>query len=255
MTPALILALALMASDPAPVAAAPAVSGPTAPAPAAAQAPAANDADPIGAIAADNAGEPLPAGAPTDDYQLTAWCYGALGEYLEIYDRVKPDLQAIDKLFGTSVPDETEPYHDDILAMRGELKILAEAVEAAEKASPTPIAEQGVDSIKLGRSIWRPAEAKTRRELARAWLSWGLPDRCDLTAKTLAARSQLLGKALSYNSGADAAAPAADLAPGAPPILQPIAPPVIHNGPPPAAPPAPPTPAPPAPAPASPPSP
>ncbi|MGI9170589.1 MAG: hypothetical protein ACR2FH_10535 [Caulobacteraceae bacterium] len=157
-------------------------------------------------------GEPLPPGAPTEPYQLTAWCYGAMSEYLDIYDRVKPDLRAIDKMFGSSVKNEANPYAADMAAARDELKTLAQAVEAAEKASPSPIAPQGAAAIKLGRSIWTPAEEKTRRELARAWLSWGLPDRCDSTARTLAARSALLGQALNYNN---AAPPPAD-APGSP---------------------------------------
>jgi len=67
-----------------------------------------------------------------------------------------------------------------------------------------------VDEINRGRNIWRPVELKTRRELARAWLTWGLPDRCATNAKELAAKSSLLGKALSYNnpSATDAPAPA-----------------------------------------------
>ena len=145
-------------------------------------------------------GEPLPPGAPTDPYQLTAWCYGAMSEYLDVYERVIPDLRAIDKEFGTSVQNEKAPYSADMAAAHVELKVLAGAVEAAEKASPNPIASQGAIAIKLGRSIWAPAELKTRRELARAWLSWGMPDRCDSTARSLAANSALLGKALSYNN-------------------------------------------------------
>jgi hypothetical protein len=59
---------------------------------------------------ADNGGgEPLPPGAPTDSYQLSAWCYGALDEYLGIYDKVKPDLRDMDHMFGTSVVED-EPY-------------------------------------------------------------------------------------------------------------------------------------------------
>ena len=152
-------------------------------------------------------GEPLPAGVPTDDYPLTAWCYGAMSEYLDIYERVKPDLRAIDKMFGSSEPNETEPYASDMAAARDELKVLAEAVEAAEKASPNPIAPQGVEAIKQGRSIWAPIEAKTRRELARAWLSWAMPDRCDSTARSLTARSALLGQALKYNAAPSSEAP------------------------------------------------
>jgi hypothetical protein len=174
--PALILALSLMASDAAPPA---------------------------------QPGEPLPAGAPQEEYPLAAWCYGALSEYLEVYDRVKPDLVTIDKMFGTSQPHESAPYAADMAAARVELKLIGHAVQAAEQASPSPIAPQGVDAINLGRSIWRPAEMKTRRELARAWLTWGLPDRCDSNARQLAAKSALLGKALSYNNPSATDAPAA----------------------------------------------
>lgn len=161
-------------------------------------------------------GEPLPPGAPTDPYQLTAWCYGAMGEYLDVYERVIPDLRAIDKEFGSSVKNEKEPYSADMAAARVELKVLAGAVEAAEKASPNPIAPQGAIAIKLGRSIWAPAELKTRRELARAWLSWAMPDRCDSTARALASNSTLLGKALNYNDTPQSTTPAAPSSSAAP---------------------------------------
>ena len=172
-----------------------------------------------------------------EDYPLTAWCYGAMSEYLDIYDRVKPDLRTIDKMFGCSVPNEKEPYADDMAAARQELKVLANAVEAAEKASPNPIAPQGVDAIKQGRSIWSSAEAKTRRELARAWLSWALPDRCDSTARQLATRSALLSPLLKYNSPSQAPAstpePAPDQAPTSAPSSAPApeAAPADPNGP------------------------
>lgn len=154
-------------------------------------------------------GEPLPSSAPAQPYELAAWCYGAMSEYLDVYDRVKPDLRDIDKLFGSSVKNEKEPYASDIDAAREELKVLADAVEGAEKASAQVIAPRGAQAVKMGRAIWSPAEQKTRRELARAWLSWALPDRCDSNAHELAAKSALLGKVLKYNttSATDAAAP------------------------------------------------
>ena len=172
MTPALILALSLMASS--------------APPPA-------------------DGGEPLPPGAPTDEYELSAWCYGALSEYLSIYDKVKPDLVDIDKLFGDPVKED-EPYQSDIAAARKELKMIGGAVTLAEKASAQPIAPQGAEALRMGRAIWSVAETKTSRELARAWLTWGLPDRCDSVSRQLAAKSLLLGKALSYNQGQSAPA-------------------------------------------------
>jgi hypothetical protein len=181
------------------------------------------------ARAADDA-EPLPAGAPTEAYPMAAWCYGALSEYLDVYDRVKPDLRAIDKMFGSAVPGEKEPYASDMAAARVELKKIGVAVQAAEQASPKPIAPEGVAAINQGRAIWRPAEMKTHRELARAWLTWALPDRCASNAKELAASSALLGQALKYNnpSAMDAPAPAApapaeEPTPANPPAAEPVA--------------------------------
>ena len=165
------------------------------------------------------AGEPLPPGAPTDSYELSAWCYGALDEYLKIYDLVKPDLRDIDKLFGTSVV-ETDPYQHDMAAYRVELKMIGDSVTDAEKASPKPISQRGVSSMRLGRAIWSIAETKSSRELARAWLTWGLPDKCDTNARELTQRSLLLGQALGNNakppessSTANSAAPATTASP------------------------------------------
>jgi len=158
-------------------------------------------------------GEPLPPGAPTEPYELSAWCFGALDEYLIIYDEVKPDLRAIDKMWGSSVQDEKEPYAQDMAAARKERKVLAGAVQAAEKASPDAIAPRGLAAIKKGRSIWASVEIKTHRELARAWLSWGLPDRCDSNARELAANAAVLGAALKYNAPAPETPPAPDATP------------------------------------------
>src|SRR5579859_8294194 len=85
-------------------------------------------------------GEPLPPSAPSDSYELSAWCYGALGEYLSVYEKVKPDLRDIDHMFGTSVVED-EPYHSDMAAARDELKMIANSVTQAEKASPRPISD------------------------------------------------------------------------------------------------------------------
>lgn len=170
---------------------------------AAAQATAASpppDANPA-AIAADPTpdGEPLPADAPTQPYELAAWCYGAMDQYLYIYGQILPQLRDIDTLFGSSVKNESEPYADDMAAAKVELGVLKNAVQSAEKASIKVISPDGARAVTLGRGIWGPAETHTRRELARAWLSWALPDRCDTNARELAAKSDLLGQALKYN--------------------------------------------------------
>ena len=159
----------------------------------------ARDADQASNAAA-GVGEPLPSGAPTQSYELAAWCFGAMSEYLNIYDKVKPDLRDIDKLFGSSVKNEKDPYTQDIAAARDELKVLSGAVEAAEKASPQVIAPQGSQAVKQGRSIWIVAEQGSHRELARAWLSWAMPDRCAANARELATKSALMGQLLKYNA-------------------------------------------------------
>ena len=161
----------------------------------------------MGQPTTDNSGgEPLPPGAPTDSYELAAWCYGALNEYLIIYDRVIPDLKDIDRRFGTSVVED-KPYKSDMAAARIELKLIAASVTDAEKASPEVISERGLDALHRGQAIWSVAETKSERELARAWLLWALPDRCASNAKELTARSLLLGRALKYNADAPAPTP------------------------------------------------
>ena len=198
---AYLLALTLMATDPSP----PDMVVTTAPP---AVAPAPPKADPAPASTASDDG--IPPGAPTDDYGLVAWCYGALGEYLSIYDEIKPDLKAIDKMFGSPVV-EAEPYHEDMAAARLAEKRFGAAMEAAEKASPQPISQHGADSMDKGRGIWSVVRLKTRRNMVDAWLFWGVPDRCETTAKSLKTRSALLGQALAFSApSADAPAKAKD---------------------------------------------
>jgi hypothetical protein len=156
----------------------------------------------------DDENDGVPASAPTDDYEFVAWCYGALDESLQIYDRVKPDLKAIDKLFGTPVK-EPEPYASDVAGERKALLRFAAAVKAAEKASPHPISERGLNAIAEGRRIWSAAELQPSRKLADAWLFWGVPHKCETVAAKLHSRSVLMGPAFARPEpkADDAAAP------------------------------------------------
>jgi hypothetical protein len=204
MTIAVALALSLMLAD-----------APTA------------DAPPPGPAAAT--GEPLPPGAPTDSYELSAWCYGALDEYLTIYEKVIPDLKDMDRMFGTSVVED-KPYKADMAAARVELKLIGDSVTNAEKASPKPIAERGRRAVTQGRTVWSLAEAKSERELARAWMLWALPDRCDSNARDLTQRSLLLGRALGANDDGGAIPAATDGGTPAPTTDTPAAPAAPSSG-------------------------
>jgi hypothetical protein len=230
MALAALLALSALAAEPA--------AQPAPAAPPARIAPAGGPHAVAAAVAGgdDDEGD-IPPGAPSDDYGFLAWCYGALGEYLAIYDVVKPDLKDIDKMFGSSV-QEDEPYAADVAAERKALRRFAGALDTAERASPAPIAAQGAADIQAGRSIWAAAKLQPHRKLADAWLFWGIPRRCETAAKALKARAPAPGRALA-SAGPSAieraaAAPleAVQAAAAAPPAPPPPAP----HGPPPAPP-------------------
>jgi hypothetical protein len=135
--------------------------------------------------AASQETEDIPPGAPTDDYGFVSWCYGATDEYLTIYTKVLPDLVEIDKTFGSPVKEKV-PYANDVAAQHLALKRFAAAIDAAEKATTDPInSTEGQAAIAKGRAIWSVAETLPSRKLADAWLFWGIPVRCERTAKTL----------------------------------------------------------------------
>jgi len=138
---------------------------------------------------APNETEDVPVGAPTDDYGFVSWCYGALDEYLAIYPRVLPDLKDIDKAFGSPVQEDV-PYAKDVALEHKALDRFATAMQAAQKASPQPIADQGQADVAQGRAIWGKVEALPSRQLADAWLFWGVPVRCETTAKSLTQHPQ-----------------------------------------------------------------
>jgi hypothetical protein len=185
MATAFLLALALIAQD-APVSTAPAASAPpprTQPA----------------------------ATAPTDDYGYVGWCYGALGGYVELYDKVMPEVTRIEKTFPG--PDGFNAAMKEYPAMRAQAKkdlgVYRSAIVAAEKASPRPISEYGAAAIKKGHSVWTGADQIDKARLAQVWMSWSPPGDCDTRAKALETKSNLFGQALNYNVK-KSAAPAAE---------------------------------------------
>lgn len=181
MATAFLLALALIAQD------APVSTAPTASAPPPRTQPAAT--------------------APTDDYGYVGWCYGALGGYVELYDKVMPEVTRIEKTFPG--PDGFNAAMKEYPAMRAQAKkdlaTYRSAIVAAEKASPRPISEYGAAAIKKGHSVWTGADKIDKARLAQVWMSWSPPGDCDTRAKALETKSNLFGQALNYNVRKDAA--------------------------------------------------
>ncbi len=155
-----------------------------------------------------------PVTPPADDYGYVGWCYGALSGYVELYDRAMPEVIRIERAWPT--PSTEENINQIYPAQRDEAKrnlvLFAAAMEAAEKASPSPISTQGAAAIKRGRAVWTGAVNVPKAQLAQFWMSWSPPARCEETAKSLQARSNLFGQALSYN------------APDAAPVVAPVPP-------------------------------
>lgn len=191
---AALLALAVLAAEPAPIPPEDAPMARTAPS----QTPAPANAGPAEGASSEATDEndDVPASAPKDDYGFVAWCYGALDEYLNIYEVVKPDLKAIDKLFGTPVV-EAEPYSADVAEDRKALKRFAAAIKAAEKVSPRAMSDAAAEATKSGRAMWAAARTQPSRRLADAWLYWGVPAGCDRAALRLQTHAPLSGQAIA----------------------------------------------------------
>ena len=165
---------------------------------------------------------PIPPGAPEDDYGLVAWCYGALDGHMKLYDKVLPEITRIEteiaKIPGAP-PADMQAYKDQRAAGKDTLKLFRGSMEAAERASPRPIAPYGAEQLKRGGGVWFAIrDTKDQKYLAREWMSWGLPGRCLPTAQKLQARSKLFGRALTYNAQPAAPAEAAPVEAPADPI-------------------------------------
>lgn len=174
--------------------------------------PAAEAAAPTAQPAADAPAEaPVPTGAPTDDYQFVAWCYGVLSGYLELHDQVMPEVTRIESTWrrpGSNLADDLKVYDVQQREGRADLKRFRAALTAAEKASIQPINAVGAQAIGRGRAVWNIAPDVGKARVAQEWMSWSLPARCPTAAATLEKRSTLLGASLQANA-AETGVPAA----------------------------------------------
>lgn len=179
MTP-LAIALALFAQDPAPAA-------------------------PAQAPAASAEADRLPTGAPKDDYQFVAWCYGALRGYLDMHDEMMPEVTRIEGQFrkpGTKLEDDLKVYADMRRDGQAQLKAFQASLTAAEKASVRPINTIGAQAVRQGRQIWNTGPEVTKARKAQEWMSWALPARCESVSAALEQRSKLMAATLNANQPA-----------------------------------------------------
>lgn len=153
-------------------------------------------------LAQDGQASASPNAPPTDEYGYVAWCYGALGGYASLYDRVMPEVTRIEKAFPgpDGVQAALKTYPELRAQAQKDLKTFASAITAAEKASPRPISEYGGAQVKRGAAIWQGADTVDKARLAQMWMSWSPPGDCEKRAKALEMKSSILGRALNYNA-------------------------------------------------------
>lgn len=146
---------------------------------------------------------PFPAGAPTDDYGLTAWCYGALTSHMSLQKSVMPEVERIERQWAKSdaeFDDDMKSYEEQRIEGVRAVAQFRRAMEAAEKASVKPIQTEGAAAIKKGAAIWTGSATADKRVMAQEWMSWGLPARCVPTAAGLEKKAALFGQALNFNA-------------------------------------------------------
>lgn len=154
---------------------------------------------------------PRPVSLPSDDYQLVAWCYGALRGYVDLHDQVMPEVTRIESTYrrpGSKLSDDLKVYDDQQKQARSDLKKFQAALTAAEKASARPINSIGAEAVAKGRSMWNAGPEITKARIAQEWMSWTLPAKCQTTATALEARSKLMSPALKANVADEPPAPA-----------------------------------------------
>ena len=161
----------------------------------------------------------LPNGAPRDDYQFVAWCYGALRGYLDMHDEMMPEVTRIETQFrkpGTKLEDDLKVYADMQKTGRAQLKTFQATLTAAEKASVRPINTIGANAVRLGRQIWNTGPEVTKARKAQEWMSWSLPLRCETVSASLETRAKLMGATFKVNEEPAAETPPAETPPAAP---------------------------------------
>lgn len=175
--------------------------------------------------------------APTDDYGYVAWCYGALETYVNLYDRVMPEVTRIERTFpGPRGADADLRLYPQMLDQaKKDLAVYRDAITAAERASPRVIGAEGAAAMRRGRAVWSGSAQATTAQVAREWMGWSPPARCGEVARNLTVRSNVLGQALADNQ--QASAPVSALAAEAPAPAPPPPEPVVAQAPPPPAPP------------------
>lgn len=123
----------------------------------------------------------LPQGAPADDYEFMGWCTGVLTGHMQLYFRVKPELDAISKRWN-SLESDNRQQTEQQTAGKELLTQFRHAMGTVEAASPSPISFRGQTAVQKGLATWTSVDQLDKQNQAYSWMNFGLPGRCETKA-------------------------------------------------------------------------
>lgn len=130
--------------------------------------------------AVDPTNLPIPAGAPSDDFGLVAWCHGALRGHMELAEKI----------------DEADEEQQSI--GREYLRGYDLALAAAPQGKASGASAKAAAARKTGYDSWDSARTSANKETQRyAYLGWQLPGRCEHAAKRISNNPNLFSAALT----------------------------------------------------------
>lgn len=122
------------------------------------------------------ASEPLPAGAPADDFSFVAWCDGVLAGHMDLAERVR-----------SVMPTDPEQQKIGQAYLDAYEKALARSKEGATEAGR----KRATEARAIGWNNWDKARAADLKLAAYTYLNWQLPGRCEHAAIRLSGDKSL----------------------------------------------------------------
>lgn len=153
-------------------------------------APAAAPPAPAAVAAPVAAPVPAPAeqtGAPLDDYGFVAWCEGALGGHMALYDLVRPQLDEMVRKeeAGDDIKENARIDAERMAAGREYLQLYEHALKVADIRTHGRDRARADKARTIGQGIWFAARAAEPNTRMWSWLMWELPARCEIAAHAL----------------------------------------------------------------------
>jgi hypothetical protein len=128
-------------------------------------------------IAANEGIEPLPEGTPTDDYQFMGWCTGILTGHMNLYPKVKPQLDVISQRWN-SVDEDNKQQAAQQIEGRALLARFRRVMATAEAAKPS-LGPEGQAAVQKGLDSWSGVDKIDKQAQAYSWMNFGFPVQCE----------------------------------------------------------------------------